>query len=569
MGWARPAALIIVLALVAAAAYIAYLGHSHVAATVSTASTAPAHSSTPGTASTTPMVSNAAGQGGSVLRIALGDWGPPSPFLFYPRGPGYVLTSLVFDTLVWKDSKGVVPWLAESWEEKDNGTTWIFHLRHGVRWQDGKPLTARDVVFTFKYLLEKGWSWKNIKPSLIESVEARGNYTVVIKLRRPYPFFLEDYASTVFILPEHIWRNITNPYSYRGRGAFIGSGPYMLKEYRPQEGYVFEANPRFWLGKPIYKEIRVIAMGFNNPQAVANALLEGEVDTAAFMGKAYRLVKMIRERMPDARIQEGPMYWVLFLGFNLAKEPYNETLFRRAVAYALNLTDLVLRATGSLEAAVPGAPGYIPPYSPFYNPHVPRYPYSPAKARQLLDRLGIRDTNGDGCRELHGKPWHPILVAPTWYTQEASIVAEQLRRVGICVQVKTVKSFNQLDTIVHSGGYDMVINGHGADGNTPTSFAWFFSGRFAARWSNETYWSLVRKLLEAPTRTEAYTIAKKLQEVIASQLPRIALYYPNIFVVTRPGVKAHWFFTWGGIDGGIPLPYNKLALIETKTGQQR
>ena len=497
-----------------------------------------------------------------VLRIALGDWGFPSPFRFYPRGPGYVVTSFIFDTLVWKNATGVIPWLAVSWESRDGGRVWIFHLRRGVRWQDGVPLTARDVVFSIEYYLRHGWQWKNIDPRLVKEVRALDNYTVEIVLSRPMPLFLEEYASTLFIIPEHIWRNVTNPYTYTSRKAVIGSGPYMLVEYKPGWGYVLKANPYWWLGRPKFRKL-VIVGGFTNPRALAAALAEGRVDTGVFMGMAYRVVKHLLERHPGLRVQKGPMYFVVFLGFNLRKWPYSSRLFRVAVAHAINDTELILESMGSLEAAVPGSPGYIPPYSRFYNPDIPRYPYNPRLSEKLLDELGLRDVNGDGCRELPGgKPFHPLLVTTTSFARDAMIVARMLRRVGICVTVKTVESWKQLDAIARSGRFDMVIMGHGAVGNDPLAFTWYFSGRFGLPWRNETYEKLVERLLSANTTREVYRIARELQEVIAWNLPRIPLYYPNIFVVTRPGVPVHWFFTYGGIDGGIPLPYNKLALIE-------
>ncbi len=566
------ASVIIVLAIVVGAAYYALHSHTSTTSTITHSGTAtkPTQAVTVATSvktTTTPTTTSPASTPiprKKTLIIAMGDWGAPSPFLFYPRGPGYVLTSFIFDTLVWKNQSGVIPWLASSWEHPDP-YTWVFHLRRGVKWQDGWPFTARDVVFTFKYLMEHHWAWKTLSPSIIKKVYAEDNYTVVIKLAKPYPFFLEDYASTVFILPWHIWHNVTNPYSFRGKEAFIGTGPYMLKTYKPQQGYVFVANPRFWAGKPLYDEIRVVNIGFSNPQQAALAIINGKVDTATFMGKAYRVVKMIEQRVPGVRVQSGPMYWVLFLGFNLDKWPYNETMFRKAVAYALNLTELVIKATGSLKAALPGSPGYIPPYSPFYNPDIPRYPYNPVKAEKILDKLGLIDKNGDGCRDLpNGKPWHPVLIAPSWYTQEALIIKDMLKKVGICIEIKTVNSFHQLDALIKKGAYDLEINGHGAVGNSPTAFTWYFSGYFGTRWNNKTYWELVQKLITAKTKQEAIKYAKELQVVIAEQLPRIALYYPNIFVVTRPGVRVHWFFTAGGIDGGIPLPYNKLALITPK-----
>jgi len=495
--------------------------------------------------------------GASSLRLALGDWGPPSPFLFYPRGPGYVITSFVFDTLVWKEAHGIIPWLAKSWEIRNN--TIIFHLRKAY-WSDGVPLTAEDVVFTFNYVAKHGWQWKNFQKGLIEKVYAPNNSTVVFVLKRPYPFFLEEYAATVFIIPKHVWQGVKDPYAFNSPKAFVGSGPYVLKEYKPNQYYVFEANPKFWGPKPKFRELIILASGLFNPQKSVTALLQGEVDSVTLMGKAYRLVVMAKRAMPNLKVQKGPMYWVLFLGFNLDKYPFDVLAFRRAIAYSLNLKELVLKAVGSLEAALPGTPGYVPPYSPFYNPNVPKYQYNLTKAEELLDILGIKDVNGDGCRELLGKEWRPVLVTTKSFIQEALIIKGMLKRVGICVKVKVVPSAKQLDALVSRGEFDMEINGHGADGNDPTAFSWWFK-YFGTPWYNGVYQEVVKKILEARTKEEAYKYARAAQYVIAMFLPRIALYYPYEFVLTRSGVNVKWFFTYGGIDGGIPLPYNKLALL--------
>ncbi len=143
------------------------------------------------------------------------------------------------------------------------------------------------------------------------------------------------------------------------------------------------------------------------------------------------------------------------------------------------------------------------------------------------------------------------------------MVRDMLRRVGICVRVKLFKSFKQLDEVVEKGLYDLEINGHGAAGNTPAAFSWYFSTpSFGTPWRNKTYEEIVQHILYARSPREAYMYARKAQVVIAEELPRIALYYPYVYVVTRSYVRVHWFFTAGGIDGGIPLPYNKLALIQ-------
>ncbi len=493
----------------------------------------------------------------STLTIALGDWGYPNPFTFYPRGPGFVITSFVFDTLVWKDSHGIIPWLAIKWEHP-NSTTWIFYLRKAY-WSDGKPFTAQDVVFTINYYIEHHWKWKDLT-DVIKYVKALNDTTVLIELKRPVPLFLDYYASSIFIIPKHVWEHVKNPYTFTSPESFIGTGPYVLKEYRPRIGYTFVENPRFWGPKPVYDELKVVSAGLFSPQTAVAALIRGEVDTVALMGKAWRLIKFAERTVKGLRVQKGPMYWVLFLGFNLNKYPYDMPSFRKAIAYSLNLKELVLRAVGSLKAAIPGTPSYVPPYSEFYNPEVPKYPYDPTKAKEILDKLGIVDVNGDGCRELNGRPWYPLLVTSKPYVQEALIIKSMLRKVGICVNVKVVPSFKQLDAIVKSGNFDMEINGHGSDGNNPMAFVWIFKA-FGTPWRDPEYQRLVDELLNAKTINELYQIVKKVQVVIAEKLPRIALYYPYEFVLTRPEVKVRWFFTYHGIDGGIPLPYNKLALL--------
>ncbi len=485
----------------------------------------------------------------SEISIGLGNWGPPNPVRFYPRGPAYVITSFAYDTLVWKDAHGLIPWLAYKWV-KLNDTAWLFYLRKGVRWSDGVPLTAEDVAFSYNYLKQVHWAWKDM--SVIKRAIALNETAVLIELNEPFPAFVEEYATTVFIIPKHVW--VKEP------SLKVSSGPYVLKSYSPTRGYVFVRNPNFWGPKPLFDEILIPPLKFGSPQELASAFVNGQVDSITLMGKAWRLVNLIKEKRPDAVIEKGPMYWVLFLGFNLEKYPYNEVSFRKAVAFALDLKQLVIRAVGSLQAAIPGVPGYVPPYSPFYNKNIRGFEYSPRKSIELLAKLGIEDVNGDGCAELNGKEWRPLLVTTRSWLTEALIIKEMLKKVGICVNVKTVAGFKQLDWIVKRGLFDMEINGHGAIGNDPLALTWVFKA-FGTPWKNEKYEELMKELTMAENSTERYDIARKAQEVIAEELPRIALYYPYEFSISDG--KANWFFTYGGIDGGIPLPYNKLALLAT------
>src|SRR5665647_1825067 len=164
------------------------------------------------------------------------DWGFPSPLTFYPRGPGYVMTSFCFDPLVWPNNTGnITGLLASSWEESSDGLIWIFHLRNDVKWHDGEPFKASDVVFTYNYIKGKaaispiGAGWYNT--AVIESVEALDDYTVRIKLDQPYAPFMQQVAAVVLIMPEHIWKDVSDPAKYTDKEAAIGTGPFILEDY--------------------------------------------------------------------------------------------------------------------------------------------------------------------------------------------------------------------------------------------------------------------------------------------------------------------------------------------------
>jgi len=117
-----------------------------------------------------------------------GDWGFPSPYGHYSRGPGYIRMSLIFDTLVWKDQNGYVPALAESWNMVESGA-FVFNLRKNVTWNDGIKFTANDVVFTVNYIKKHPYQWVNSEP--LRNAEAVDDYTV-------------KYISTIPML--HFWK---------------------------------------------------------------------------------------------------------------------------------------------------------------------------------------------------------------------------------------------------------------------------------------------------------------------------------------------------------------------------
>jgi len=160
------------------------------------------------------------------------DWRFPSPFAFYPRGPGYVRMSLLFDTLTWKDANGVIPALANGWRVSDDGKTWTFYLNKDAKWHDGVPFTASDVEFTIEYMQEQEGAFKWFESiDYIESVEIVDDYTIIISLNEPMASFLVDIAGNIPIIPEHIWSGVSDPSKFTDDDAVIGTGPMKLVEW--------------------------------------------------------------------------------------------------------------------------------------------------------------------------------------------------------------------------------------------------------------------------------------------------------------------------------------------------
>lgn len=152
----------------------------------------------------------------SLQKVRIGDstcdWGFPNPYRYYPRGPSYVRMMWVFDTLVWKDDKGTVPGLADSWSYDLGRTAFSFQLNPRAKWHDGHPVTAEDVVYTFQYLKKRPYRWITLEH--VDHVLAETPQTVVITLSRPYAPFLSEIGGTIPILPRHVWEKVDRPETY-------------------------------------------------------------------------------------------------------------------------------------------------------------------------------------------------------------------------------------------------------------------------------------------------------------------------------------------------------------------
>ena len=486
------------------------------------------------------------------------DWGFPSPFAFYPRGPGYVRMSMLFDTLSWKDANGVVPCLADGWRVSDDGRTWTFYLDRNVRWHDGELFTADDVKFTIEYMQDQEGAFKWFESiDYIESVEIVDDYTVIIYLNEPLASFLVDIAGNMPIIPEHIWSGVSDPSKFTGEDAVIGTGPMKLVEYNSAEGfYHYEANYDYYNGNPIVDEFITMAVS-----SATASLLIGDVDEATFWGSD---VDAVNDFVGDDNFEiiTGPSFWVLQIIFNCDADkgyPTNISDFRRAIAYGIDREEIVEQKLhgGGMVANT----GILHPDAIWYNPDCEGYAHDVAEANAILDSLGFTEkVNGirqypSGAERIGNLEF--TLYTTSKYAREGEFIQTQLKEIGIKITLKT-SDWTTIDSYLRAADFDMAISGHGGIANPQILNLPDWP---ASTYQNEEYTSLFKEqeaTLDLDSRKE---LVNQLQEMVADDLPVYTLYHPYIWCVYNPDVLDTWFYTRDGICIGIPIELNKLIFL--------
>ena len=489
-----------------------------------------------------------------IIADPTGDWGYPTPHGHYPRGPGYLRMSYIFDTLLWKDRQGFVPALATDWEYLEDENAFLFHLRKDVTWHDGEKFTAEDVAFTYNYVKEHPSWWVDLKS--VERTEVLDEYTVKIYLTERYAPFLSDVAGALAIIPKHIWQDVETPNEFTEPEALIGTGPYKLVDYSKTHGtYLYEANKDYYLRKPDIDRLQFVKI---SEEMAPTALMRKEVAAAGILPET---VEEVRGKGFVILNQSGN--WNAKLMINHEKEPMSSKVFRHALAYAINRTELV--AIGVRGHAIKGSPGLLAPISPYYNQDIIKYEYNPERAKDILESMGYQ-LKEDGYYWRDGEILElELITAPRMgFERIAEIIARQLEGVGIKVNVRSLES-KTLDYRVMNQQFDLAISGHGGIGGDPLILNKVILGKFgysANYTKNDTLNQLLEAHLHEMDQEKRNEIVREIQKIYAEELPALTLYYPTWYWGHDGSVDL--YYTLGGVASGIPIPLNKLAFMDYK-----
>jgi len=499
---------------------------------------------------------------GAEIRIAdsKGDWGYPNPWKHYPRGPGYVRMSWVFETLVWKDENGIVPALARSWYYDRDRRAFVFEMVAGAKWHDGKPVTPEDVAFTVEYFKKHPYGW--VVLDYVERAEPTGPNQVTFFLKRPYAPFMEDVGGTMPILPKHIWEKVPDPKAYGEPAAFVGCGPFVFKDFDVAKGtYLYVAFPEYYLGRP--KVERLIYVRALDPLA---ALLSGQAHLANIEPEMRPLLES--RGMTVIADRAG---WVKKLMINHRMFPLNDRRFREALAYAISQEEIIEKAHRGRGRAA--SYGLLSVDHDDYNPNTPRYPHDPSRSRQILESMGF-ELGKDGFYYKDGEALRlELLVSPITVAgqpaadRDGEVIRDQLESVGIRVDLRNMEQ-TTTDAKVRNWDFQLAISGHGGIMGDPKILNEMISEEYAAGSVNSARFQDNKELLKLletqmlemdPAKRRA--MVYRIQEIFAEELPSICLYYPETLAAYDPKKGIRWFYTKGGISKGIPIAQNKLSLI--------
>jgi peptide/nickel transport system substrate-binding protein len=475
-----------------------------------------------------------------------------------------------------------VPGLAESWTISEDGRTYTLRLRKGLRFSDGAPCTADDVVFSFEVYLdqESGSSQRDLLIVGGEPIQVRklDSETVVVELAQPYAV-AERMFDGFAILPRHLLEE-----TYRSGGLqaawglgtaseeIAGLGPFRLREYVAGERLVLERNPYYWkhdrAGAQLPYLDELVFLLIDSAQARMMRFEAGEIDMLDLVDAASYAVLADKAERHGWRVSDlGPGLVVRFFWFNqndlsgrnlpdiTAKQVWFQDLgFRRAVSMAIDRDAIVRlvyhnRATPMMTHVSPGNKLWI-------NRSLPPPGRSLDEARRLLAASGFSRDEQGLLRDSQGRKVELSLLA-TASNKMAPVIQEDLRQIGIEVGLATLEFQAILDRVLNTFDYETCLLSFGGGDADPNPFmSTLLSNGEHHLWRldqdhPETPWQaeidqLMRDQMAILSPEERKRMYDQVQQLVAENLPFISLVSPNILVAAkkdlgnfRPAILQH------------------------------
>ena len=433
--------------------------------------------------------------------------------------------------------------LAERWEVSSDELTITFYLRKGAKWHDGEEVTAADVDFTYRYMIDPKTPTAYAEDfRQVKRAEIIDPHTYRVTYEKPYAPGLLSWG--MWVLPRHIlepaWKAGEDLRTTRQNRYPVGSGPYRFVEWKTGEKIVLTANPDYFEGRPYIN--RVVYRIIPDQSTIFLELKSQNIDQAGLSPIQYR-----RQTEYPAFQKAFHRYRYVsnsygYLGFNLRDRRFQDKRVRHAMAHAINKQELL---DGVLLGLGRPAVGPYKPGTWWYKDDVTTFPFDPERAKALLAEAGWKSTNSEGILEKDGQPFgftirtnqgNPVR------QQTAEIIQRRLRAVGIDVKIHIVEWAAFINTFIRKKDFEAIILGWGLGLDPDQYLIWHSSQTGSEELNHISYRNpKVDALLEAGRRTfnqeKRKAIYGELQDVLAEDQPVIFLYVPDALPVVSARVR--------------------------------
>jgi len=475
-------------------------------------------------------------QGG---RLVIGTTELPS--LLSPLAPSLFGSNEVLDLLflplhrVDPQTGRMKPVLALSWEFSEDLTSITYYLRKDVKWWDGQPVTAEDVLYTYERMKDPKVDYANIAAlRFIKKVEVLGPHSIKFTFDRVYADILTD--SDIMPIPKHVYEKIGKDFST----SPVGNGSYKIKEWAPGSGLLLTYNENYYRGRPPLDEIYI--RNYTNIDDMLADFSRGDID---FILNITPAAAKILEENKNIKIDSRPGNTYTYVAWNLENSYIKDKEIRKALGMAIDRTKIlidVFKGMGKLSL------GPLSPSSWGFNENITLLECNPTKAKDILRRKGFEDRNRNDILDKDGKEFTLNLITNVENPDRVEMlnrIGDDLKALGIRVNARALRADSFIYSIV-TKKFDGFIMGWSVGEKIDPTVYWSSDGKFNfVSYKSSKVDSLIDVGVTLLNRKKAKDIWGEFQKTVYEDQPYTFLVVPNEISATYKRVK--------GTDEGIKL----------------
>lgn len=439
---------------------------------------------------------------------------------------GEIVYANLYEGLTRMAANGaIVPGLAESWTVSPDGKTYTFTLRKGVTFHDGTPFDASIAKFS----LDRTRAADSVNPQKglfepIESTEIVDPTTLKVTLKRPTGAFLFNLAwpAAVMVSPQSVADNKAKP---------IGTGPFKFDRWAKGSQIDLSRNPTYWGKAPALNKISFKIIG--DPAAAYAAMMAGDVDVYPIFPANENIPQFQKD--PRFTVKIGNTEGKTIVALNNTRKPFDDIRVRRALAYGIDRKAVIDGATMGLAKPIGS---HYAPQNVGYIDLTGKYPYDPEKAKALLKEAGVSN--------LKAKL---ILPPPDYARRGGEIVAAQLKKIGVDVELVPVEWAQWLSDVFRGKNYDMTIISH----VEPMDLDIYARDDYYFNYNSPEYKALYAELAATSDPEKRNALIGKAQEKLADDSVNVFM-----FLLPKSGV---WNAKLDGLWENAPLPVNDFTAV--------